>query len=298
MNGDGIVIGTSIAPNERVGIQREAITSWLNAGFLVQSFNAPDEIDRLTDGFDGVEFVSMERSGQGISGRRVIYISDMLFQLRAGGSPVCGIINSDILLTASNNFRRFVGTQADGSLLYGSRLDVASWDDRNGRLDPYGFDYFFFDRDLIPKFGETQFCLGMPFWDHWLPLASLLSGQSVRKLVSPIARHITHPTSRDDSFFAFNTYYVKVLLELTGRISAKGHDGCNGKRHREFKAFADQLGSYQLEALIQNTEGELARAEDEKLQMESLATLAKTYDQVTQSVVLFLDRNSKRINFE
>ena len=59
----------------------------------------------------------------------------------------------------------------------------------------------------------------MPFWDLWFPLVPIFAGVSAKKLISPIAQHIPHPTQRDDSFFLFNNEFAGAVLPELGGLA-------------------------------------------------------------------------------
>lgn len=280
-----IPVATSIAPGTRLEVQAEAVASWMGLGFRVLSFNAPDEIAALAPHFEGVEFVEMARNGRLLAGKPVVYVSDMLTGLKALEAPVAGIVNSDIFLAADSRFPDFIAEHTAGGFLYAPRFQVAHFQATEGTLDPLGYDLFFFDRALIVDWGESRFCLGMPFWDHWFPLMPILAGRPTVKLVSPTIRHIPHETVRDDSFFMFNDEYVRYLIQ---RITA---DADNAGRWQAFGLgyFAETHARLKAQA----DDGSANEAE----RMRRLERLAEFYDSFTRYVVLFLDRNSQRLDY-
>lgn len=210
------LITTSIAPGGRLEIQADAIQSWLDMGFEVTSLNAPEEIDGLRDEFSSVNFVPQLRTGKLETGKPVIYISDILHHLKQTGKKTVGIVNSDIYLPPSPGLMECLTTESKGGLIFGPRQEVTEFGSGDGKMDPFGFDYFFMDSEILRLWPETRFCLGMPFWDLWFPLVPLFSNVPTKKLNSPIAQHIPHATQRDDSFFLFNNEFAEVVLPKLG----------------------------------------------------------------------------------
>ena len=43
-----------------------------------------------------------------------------------------------------------------------------------------GYDYFLMSGDLLGDFADSPFCMGMPFWDYWMPLVALLQAAPAR----------------------------------------------------------------------------------------------------------------------
>jgi hypothetical protein len=205
-------IVTSIAPGQRQDIQNAAVESWLDHGFRVLSLNAYEEIEELRSIYQGIEFVPKERTAKSVTGRPVIFISDILDYLRHADGTVFGIVNSDIYLPPHDGLMEQLSQLASGGLAFGPRLEVDRLTSSEGYLDPFGFDYFFFDCQILRLWPEQKFCLGMPFWDLWFPLVPIFAGTPTKKLISPIARHIPHKTQRDESFFMFNNEFAEAVL--------------------------------------------------------------------------------------
>jgi hypothetical protein len=289
-----IEIGTSIAPGTRVDIQKAAIESWRNCGFHVVSFNEPDEIDSLEASFPGVRFVPQPRNGNALVGKPLIFISDILRHLASPGAGIGGIINSDIILSPEGGLGEFLREQAVNSFVYGPRLDVHSADESNGTMDLFGFDYFIFDQVLDLGWEETSFCLGMPFWDHWLPLIAILGGHVVKKVASPVARHVVHPVAWDGDTLAFNDQFIRTLIDRQTRLSASGDEAARSVSI-EFKSLQIERPYFRLRAKIQElTDASAPQSEI----MESLEELARHFDSVTREILRFLDRHSRKITFE
>jgi hypothetical protein len=210
------LIATSIAPGTRIPVQAAAVQSWLDMGIEVASLNAPEEIDTLQGHFPGVEFIPQLRTGKLEAGKPVIYISELLHHLRQSGRQTVGIVNSDIFLAPKLGLMNFITENSQGGLLFGPRQEVPDFGASTGKMDPFGFDYFFMDATILRIWPEARFCLGMPFWDLWFPLVPIFAGRPAKKLISPVAQHIPHPTQRDDSFFLFNNKFAEAVLPVLG----------------------------------------------------------------------------------
>ena len=185
------VVATSIAPGNTER-QQKAIQSWLDNGFTVISVNIPAEIELLEGSFPDVTFVKAERDGRDLYGRPLVFLDDVFSALAATGSPLCGIINSDIQLNVGSSIRNFISREAHGALVLGHRIDVDRPESAEGTLYRNGFDVFFFSCDLCSYFPPSEFCLGTTWWDIWAPLAMVLKGVPVKQLITPLAYHVIH----------------------------------------------------------------------------------------------------------
>ncbi|HEX42765.1 MAG TPA: glycosyltransferase [Phycisphaerales bacterium] len=186
-----VTIVTSIAPS-RIGAQENAVRSWLDLGFRVISVNCREEVDRLAPAFPRVEFMAAPRDARDLYGKPLVYLDDVLGVLAVNAGDLCGIVNADIHLSGDRGLLDFIEHQASQSLFYGSRLDVDALGDEDGTIYNCGFDFFFFDKSLIARIPASNLCLGMPWWDYHLPVAALLNGAELRRLTTPVARHIRH----------------------------------------------------------------------------------------------------------
>jgi len=261
-----ILIATSIVPGGRGNVQAAAVQSWLDIGFDVASLNAPEEIGALQGKFPGVDFITQMRTGKLETGKPVIYISDILHYLKQSGRQTVGIINSDIYLPANPALVDFLEKNAKGGLLFGPRQEVPKFESGEGNMDPFGFDYFFMDADILRIWPERKFCLGMPFWDLWFPLVPIFLGLPAKKLISPIARHIPHPTQRDDSFFMFNNEFMETMLPELGESFGAHIDGA------AYETLVAEAGT-----------------------PEALEKLAAYLDEMTRTVIAYIDRNAEKI---
>ncbi len=184
-----VTIATNISP-KNIDRQSEAIKSWIKLGFNVVSINYAEEIEVLQPSFPDIKFVQAKRDGRQTFGKPVIYLDDFLEYLKNADSEVCGIVNSDIYLLGNEGISSSIKKYTMDSIVYGSRIDVDSLKILEGDVYEAGFDFFFFDKSLTWYFPESDFCMGMPCWDYWMPLVATLEGLQIKKLISPFAYHL------------------------------------------------------------------------------------------------------------
>ena len=202
---------TSLVPGKRIELQSAAVESWKNYGFDIVSLNTQEEIDKLTGDFTKITFIPQLRDGRIIAGKPVIYINNILDYLKGSRYQFCGIVNSDIYFSPGYKLKDHIETMANSSLVISPRTEVPNFFEAEGKVDPLGFDAFFFERTFLPIWEQTQFCLGMPFWDHWFPLKVILEKLPVKKFVSTGIRHVPHSVNRDESFFFFNDHFANLI---------------------------------------------------------------------------------------
>jgi glycosyltransferase involved in cell wall biosynthesis len=172
--------------------QKRAIQSWLDLGFDVLSLNVDRELKQLRPEFPGVQFVRARRNGSKLAGKPYVFVDDVMAALKKAGGEVVGIVNSDIMLRSATHLPDDLSREAAGCLLYGARVDVENSEDSEGRLYHRGFDFFFFDSKIMDRLAKTNFMLGVPWWDYWLPYAVMQQGVPVKRIETPLAYHLRH----------------------------------------------------------------------------------------------------------
>jgi len=191
-NANKITIATSLAPTKDLRIQKNAINSWLHCDFKVIALNIQSEIDLLEHHFPAIEFVVPKRDASEKYEKPYIYIDDILAYFSRKNCKICGIVNSDIHFF-KENISAFLHQQTLSSLVFGSRLDIKSFDKTSYGTMYSGFDYFFFDQEFINYYPPSNFCMGLPWWDYWLPLFAIVAKLPVKKVITPICYHLIHP---------------------------------------------------------------------------------------------------------
>jgi tetratricopeptide (TPR) repeat protein/glycosyltransferase involved in cell wall biosynthesis len=188
---ENILIATSLAPHA-IELQRKAVKSWLKLGFEVVSLNSPEEITVLKDKFPCITFHAVKRNGKKRFGKPYVYFDDFLRFFQTKDYAVYGIVNSDIHLKANKTICSFLKSEAVGSLIYGSRLDVHNLENFQGDFYLNGFDFFFFDRSILGIYPESIVSIGVTWWDYWAVLIPALNNVTIKNIITPFAYHVKH----------------------------------------------------------------------------------------------------------
>jgi len=261
---DAVVIVTSIAPKNQEK-QRVAIDSWQALGFSVVSLNIQSEIDQLQPLYQNVLFHAVTRDAHSEAGRPLVYLDDMLLYLRQHGTKIGGIVNSDICLKADSNFRFFIAQESVNSLVFGNRINLPSiddvylqsldWIDNTVGKYEHGFDYFFFDTSIIDLYPTDTFCIGMPWWDYWMPAALFPTNVNLKFLDSRVAYHVVHPTNFSD--LAWRKYGMKIgkyYLDYASYAKMVEEIQSDNYSHENWYSFDPlvKLGDYILDKIYTN----------------------------------------------
>lgn len=217
---DSLILATSLVPGRNLDLQHQAVASWQKLGFGVLSFNRADEIERLKQDFPGIDFHDPGRDASEVTGKPLIYLADILNYFVGHGTGVFGIVNSDILLDPSGDLRACMLKEARESLVVATRVEIDQPLSRQGRRNLWGFDAMFLDSGMARRFTDCGFCLGMPFWDYWMPMTAALNGLPFKQIKSDVAFHVRHAEAWSDKRFLFSHMFVKFLQDEIVRAEA------------------------------------------------------------------------------
>ena len=224
-----ISVATSLAPGLSQDIQAAAVKSWKNLGFSVMSVNAATEVEHVKRLFPDVTVIPAARTAEKIAGKPLPLIADVLRAARDHdpNASVIGLINSDIVLRQLPNLAPALLREAAVTVVMLPRVDVPTLDAcehfKPAGSEKYsiGYDGVFLPPKLIPAIPESLFCIGMPFWDYWLPLMTLLQGHGLKTLASPVALHVAHDTRWDRSVYVFFHALVSDMLRVSANQKNK-----------------------------------------------------------------------------
>ncbi|MGE3474615.1 MAG: hypothetical protein AB7H70_02280 [Rhodospirillaceae bacterium] len=286
-----IFLATSLVPGRDAALQSAAVNSWRAAGFHVLSVNGKAEADAIRAGYPGIDVAAPAGTAERFAKKPVPYIHDMLKALHAaiaasGHDPaicVAGLINADIYLRDVAGLKSFIQREAQGALLCGPRVDVPGADHFAGyaptgrEVYSIGYDYFFLPGKFLDDYAESPFCMGMPFWDYWFPLVTLLRGKPIKTLNSPVALHVSHETRWDDTVYLFFHALITYVMEL-GRQTRGQNPKAEG---RQFDLLFDFVQHFYGAVFKRGTEAGANGTVD----AAGVAMLADFYDRFQQVAV-------------
>ena len=213
-----MIVATSIAPGN-LEIQRIAIDSWIANDLNPISINLEEEIPSLDRSFPDVLFLPIKELDTEETGRKLVYFDQILEALREFNPDVCGIINSDIIIRPIQGIREKLLMHASDGLVFASRYDIESVGDQNGERYPHGYDLFFLNSDLLQIYPNSQFRLGAPWWDLWVPLVPALVAKPTKFISSPIAYHVRHKSGWEKG--KEWDLYANIFINNLSRFGAK-----------------------------------------------------------------------------
>ena len=200
-----LVLSLSPTISRQVGVfeightyQAQCIAAWRACGFRVITVNAAAEVEYVSALYPDVEIFVADRDMAPLCGKPLVPLTAMIAALRATGSPVGAIVNSDVFVPPCPLADWLTGKLLgeDGpdrhDCLFMTRQEVSHPASRVGPNYNFGFDAFFFDMSAIDPLDSDRLTIGLPWWDYYLPMALLLAGRDVGQIERLPLRHLSH----------------------------------------------------------------------------------------------------------
>lgn len=105
------------------------------------------------------------------TGKPLVLLDDLLHH--SEGNDLIGLINADVFLAKAPIL---FDKMSRDTFLVERRTDVRRIDETIGDPYPHGFDFFVIPANLMPIIRGTNFAIGVPWWDHYVPVALILNG--------------------------------------------------------------------------------------------------------------------------
>ena len=211
IDANDFVLATSLNPRGGNN-QLKAYKSWLDSGFKVVSFNCEEEVQLLKPVYGNVIFYTVNRTAYSKVGKHLVYLDDIIKELKKFPNQNFGLINSDITLDNQlingNSFKTKLKEYLKKGILYSNRIDIENSDFSNGNEYEVGYDLFFFTQKHLEKISGLDLIIGLPWWDYYFLLAALFNLISIIKINEKIAYHVKHT-----SF-----YNEEIWFELGGTV--------------------------------------------------------------------------------
>ncbi|MCB0318220.1 MAG: hypothetical protein KDD56_05645 [Bdellovibrionales bacterium] len=213
-----ILIATSISP-KNIEKQIESFSTWDALGGRIVSLNHEEEFDSISTKVP-FEVVKADRSAKTLLGKPFIFIDSFLDLFKQSPESHLMIVNSDIYLSEPARMRQII-EEVDADLFFGQRVDVERPDSTEGDLFG-GFDYFLLTKDAIQLYPKSDFCMGAPWWDHWMPIVPLVKGKRAVLCSEPLVLHIKHESAWGlDPLLILGWHMAYHLKNFWGDLSEK-----------------------------------------------------------------------------
>jgi hypothetical protein len=200
-----IGVYTSISPSHRSGDMQEiSARSWIDFGFEYTTINSKS--DNVSPP-DGGKIILTEKTGLHLYGKPYIFIDSLLDQAILDDVDFAIITNSDIELRG-NPIPQILKSR-DG-LVISKRWD---WNNQMISTSPYegGFDVFVIEKNFLKSWPISNFVLGQPWWDYWIPYWMIKSGNIVYENDNPIYYHKIHQTQYDtNQWLDLGKYFEEI----------------------------------------------------------------------------------------
>jgi hypothetical protein len=158
---------------------------------------------------------------------RVIYVDEDM--LATTGKPLGGLddliteslrletshialINADVILEP-NEAKKVARQLAKSEFMAEIRRDTTGVSSRDGADYAHGFDFFVFERSDATHLLGTDFAIGVPWWDHFVPVALILSGASLVGSGTGLSFSLLHQNRwSTDTWHSFGQHFLREIL--------------------------------------------------------------------------------------
>lgn len=218
-NKPNLNIVTSISP-KNIEHQVNCINSWKKWSSTIYALNTKSEIAILKTHFPFITFIESYRDASPIYNKSYMYIDDIMNVTQWMDNDVIAIINSDISFEDelfNHNIHLDIISKATSSFIYANRYDVKS-DSKS--LYKLGFDMFLFPPKFIDCIPKNNLAMGVPWWDYYLPMVSLLTAYPTIHWLNKYIVHQSHSTNYSDTLYEQVTpHVIKTLNSITSKHS-------------------------------------------------------------------------------
>jgi len=202
---------------------RACLQSWCDHGFQIVSINSADEAKSDIEVEFHIQRLEAQRDARLLCGKPLVYFSDFMSLIYDHADGPIAIINADIEMDFTADDLNRISTLQRGTFICERRRDYQNGD--KGKSTPYsgGFDFFALHRDDLPLMFNTELVFGMPWWDHYFPVALLARNfQHIHLGRQSSIYHLDHDERWDmKRFFHFGYVFRSEIDKIasTGQIS-------------------------------------------------------------------------------
>lgn len=185
---------TSLSP-KNIEHQVACINTWNSWGGKIYALNTIDEIKLLKPNFPYITFIEAPRSALNLYTKSYMFINDILSINTWIENDIIAIINSDIAFDSSlfmQNAHSDILDKATDSFVFANRYDVKATEKTIYKL---GFDVFIFPAKFIKLIQPNRLAMGVPWWDYYLPMISLLDKFPTLHWINNGITHKHHTTN-------------------------------------------------------------------------------------------------------
>lgn len=207
---------TSLSPKHiSIKTQEEAVESWKGTATKIYSLNCKSEILVLKEiaEYSEVEFIEVERTRLDLFNKPVVQIKEILTfinKLEVEKDKPIAIINSDIIIKENKEINNKIKEYTIDSLVFISRYNFKEKKE-DSIVERWGFDIFISTKSIFStllKEVNDIYCMGVCFWDYWMPYTCIKKGIKTVWLNKQWAYHREHQKqwSKKDWLICVSTF--------------------------------------------------------------------------------------------
>lgn len=198
--------------------QRLCIRSWFDSGLTPKTVNSVRESVNPVAAEMGVVHIGIEKDATDEVGKPLVYLQDLIDTAALADGPVL-ITNADIILNLDAGELERIRSLQPGEAFFARRLDVSDTDAGQGDIFEHGIDLIGVHSRTLQGLDCGRYVLGMPWWDHYVPIALLAQGVRQVNFLRPEAVvHLLHDERWNiKSWRKFGAAFIEDICGLMDR---------------------------------------------------------------------------------
>lgn len=182
------------AAGEEFGLEylKYCLDSWRDHGFEPVTVNSEVEVLKLPLEEWGVRKIEVSRNAAEDYGKPFVYLDDFYGKIAEDTDGVMVFANADIFLDFSEEQLASIRNLQPGEAIVLRRIDIDDLDRTNPEEYTGGYDFLAVHSTDLARFKSDLFALGVPWWDHFVPLIMRMTGMKSVLLEPSGIFHLRH----------------------------------------------------------------------------------------------------------
>ena len=206
------------AAGEEFGLEylKYCLDSWRDHGFEPVTVNSEVEVLKLPLEEWGVRKIEVSRNAAEDYGKPFVYLDDFYGKISEDTDRVMVFANADIFFDFTDEQVDKIRNLRPGEAIVLRRIDIDDLDRSNPEEYTGGYDFLAMHSRDLARFESDLFALGVPWWDHFVPLIMRMTGMTSVFLEPSGIFHLRHEERWSGWMrFEVGNRFLKAVIDAT-----------------------------------------------------------------------------------